>query len=100
MSGTASIIVDHDIAPCTVVACCWVESATDRCAKGTRRVGPFARPHWGKLGNFTARPIEIPIDAGRVAETPKSNADSGHAGAVVADRATGEHDDARGDKQG
>ena len=107
VNGTASIIVDHDIALCEVVVRCCIGNVVDGCAKGARRVAKLARPtrrklawpHRWKLGNLLPRPVEIPVHAWRIAETPEPNADARHAGAVVANRAAGKGDDARGSEQ-
>ena len=48
----------------------------------------------GQLGNVAPRRVEIPVHARRIAEPPQSDADTSHAGGVVADRASRARKDA------
>ena len=52
----------------------------------------FAVLLWGQHGVLAPGPIEIPLDAGRVAESPQEDAGARDAGVVVADRAAHERE--------
>ena len=91
VEGTAAIIVDRGRMPGGVIVKfherTFTAGGTERCGN----IGDLAWAHRRKVGHVLARPVEVPVDARRIAEAPEADADASSPGAVMVHGTAGQN---------